>query len=432
MKDNDKYYENFIDAVYKIIKNKVKYKYDLGYCIVQGTKPHTYQLQSLKLSTTEEKKNNPQMMEIFINDLREHLFNNKPFKILPKEASYYINSGFDYDELFSNLIRSFFNAARDKSTKEVIPSFKQFEKTLNCFSPILNSISNLFDEVYHHNEYIGDDFDKYFYTILSLENNYQYYLGAEEEYIGSNIDDEIKNLADHYLYLKEDYEEEDYDEHGNLIPGKVLMSKLIKPGLINYFTKRKDYLLKITNQDENIDILQKIKYILDPKDWKEISLYLPNLISHDNSEDVGKNLIEINNKPIFQFNVNIRNCLNNSPTIVTNKDLYETTTLIANSLNDTKPEGIDYVEALHLKQGIILILSGDKLNQDYASNICNIFEKMVSEYNSDNINKILNKNDEDIEGNKKYLDKAAETYWLESELCNTNINTNSKRKVKKI
>lgn len=427
MTKENKYYEKFVDKVYTILRNRGSDKYPLGYCIVQGKEDNTYHIQSLKLSTKEEKSDNLRMMELFINNLREHLLNDKSFKILPKDLSYYTNTEFEYDDFFLSLNSYFFNSAKDNYAKPILPSFHQFEKTLNCFAPILNSISNLFNEARYNLDHLDGSFDKYFYTILSLNNNYPHLLEVDEEYISSYIDDDISSLDNNYMDCKSFYEE---DDDGELKQKKKINSALIKSGLINYLTKRKPYLLKITDKDENIRILNYIKSIYEPEDWKEISSYIPNLISLEKNNDANDELLKLSEKPIFQININIPKIIDISNSIITDKDLFNVTSSVALSLNDTKPEGIDYVKALEVNQGIILVMCGEKLNKDYASKICMVFEKMISEYNSDNISKNIHPDEDEIEANKKYLDKAAEAYWLEAELDKTNNGLS--KKVRKI
>jgi hypothetical protein len=430
MAKEDRYYEKFVDKVYTILRNRGRDKYDLGYCIVQGKEDNTYHIQSLKLSTKEEKSDNLKMMELFINNLSEHLLNDKPFKILPKDLSYYLNTDFDYDDLFRSLNTSFFNSAKDQySTKPILSSFNQFEKTLTCFAPILNSIENLLEEVRYNIDSLDGSFDKYFYTILSLNNNYKHLLESDDECMSSYLDDEMRSLDSNYMDCKSHYEE-DYDDDGNLKPKKQVHSTLIKSGLINYLKKRQPYLLKITSEDENISFLNYIKSIFAHEDWKEMSSYIPNLLSQEKRQQNNDELILVNEKPIFQLSVNIPKIISISNSIINDKDLFNVTSSIALSLNDTKPEGVDYVEALEVKQGIILVMCGEKLNKDYVSKICVVFEKMISEYNSDNINKNLRQDEDGLEANKKYLDKAAEAYWLEAELDNSN--KSSSKKVRKI
>jgi hypothetical protein len=115
---------------------------------------------------------------------------------------------------------------------------------------------------------------------------------------------------------------------------------------------------------------------------------------------------------------------------------------IRNALNATKPNYIDNIElsqfisATNLEnlkwKNPKIYLSGKNLNQAKVLKFISLLLKMVSEYNSSNIDK--NRSHDSgfhtrKEHNEAYLRKMAEVCWLDFELSES---TDGKKKVSKV
>jgi uncharacterized protein YqgQ len=411
MGNKDKYYERFIEHLYTLLKNKGRYKDENGFCIIQGKEPHSYYIQSLMHSTKEERKNNPQLIGMFINDFSEHLFNNKPFKLLRKDEKYYDTTEFSYDYFLEIFVDHLYDASRTRAVNSINPTIEQFTKVIQCFAPIIDSIRNFLREINYHEDIHDNHYNEFIYAILSLPNHKPF--NKNYEYYASDINDEIFQL--------------DFYSNDNL---------LVKNGIINYLKNREDALKSIVDKDENYQIYDHIKTLIEPKYWEEVALFIPNLNIKKKNPLLAENLFSLNEKPIYQIDLNRDSILNISQTIVTDKDLFEIINLLNKFINLHKPEGIDYILPIHLEDKLFLVMSGEKLNKEMVKDIGGIFEKMIKEYNSDSIIKVINtddygKNESNDDKNEDYLNKAAANFWLEFELPNSE-KVSSNKKVKKI
>jgi hypothetical protein len=408
MATTNKYYERFIEHLYSLLKNKGQYKDENGFCIVAGKEPHSYYIQSLMHSTKEEKINNPVLMGMFINDLNEYLINNKPFKLLRKDQKYYETLEYPYDYFFEIFRDHLYDASRKNAVKPLNPSLEQFTKILNCFAPIIDSTKDLLKSMSYYDDIFDNHYNEFAHAILSLP--YYQPFDPNYDYYASDIHDELFQLYS--------------DKKNNF---------LLKDGIINYLKNRKLELQSIKDKDENYQIYDHIKTIIPTEYWEEIALLIPNLGINKKNPQIVENLFNLNDKPIYQINLNHNAILDISKTIVTHKDLFEIIVFLNKFINQHKPNGIDYIMPIHLDDKFFITMVGESLNKDLAYNIGSIFEKMLREYNSDNIIKEIvdDENIDNEEKNADYLNKAAANFWLEIELSNLE-KSSSNKKVKKI
>ena len=388
---NNDYYEYFIERLREVIeKNNNK---NPSYWINKvKDQPHVYSVDKLDGFSSTQREHGKEIFNEFIKDFKAHLLSDAPFKLVYK--NYFPNSlimGIS-DYLYNSYFRDDY-----LPRKNLNPTLEQFTKVLKCFEEVISTTFLLSLEVPRDMKDINPNY--FIKAIFSLDNK-KYYENLKEQEFHEVAKGELDQLYNHF------YNEKD---------------PLIKESLIIYLKNRETTLEKFPNVQ--LQILEQVKAIVHSDYWSEISLYFPNLKKKDLNKE--KTVFNTNINPVYFIEINKDYIMNASPTIITNADFSNMISLVTKSIVLNKPDNIDFIEVSEINNRIKLFVSGVDLNQDKVHKIGDLFELMINEYNSDKIVKYSNyytiKNDSIKEANKDYLNKAAETYWLNLELEKNNL-----------
>lgn len=141
-------------------------------------------------------------------------------------------------------------------------------------------------------------------------------------------------------------------------------------------------------------------------------------------------IFTINTNPVYCVDISKSVLFNLCPNIVKDDDIFKMMALIKVVLNSTKPAYV-YNMVLSRKEdycdNLQLYLSGKDFNEDLIFKIINVWEKMISTYNSENLNYEPNLDLMDYDEMSEYfmnsntvkedfLKKFAATYWFDLEL----------------
>lgn len=204
---------------------------------------------------------------------------------------------------------------------------------------------------------------------------------------------------------------------------------LIIEGLINYFKNKKELLEKNKDNYYEDEVLKSLKKILHSDHWAEFASYLPSYSEKIAKKNKNSSIFSAGVNPVYYVSLNKSNLLSLSSSTVTDDDMFMMMVSICDSLNETKPNEIDKIELtnpIHHNKGKNtswdnprVFLSGKNLNQGSVEKFMSLLEKMIIEYNSDNVDKravIYSHMINEIEKNQTYLNTAAANHWLAFEL----------------
>jgi hypothetical protein len=355
----------------------------------------------------------------FKHDLTEFLVNDIPFKLHFNDSC--------YEDFYQHSINRFFQSIMSPiyygGEKNIQIELKTFKKLINLFKNIMvaTSIDSLFPVYGNSNIEFNPYHLEFSREILSFNNKIHYSHENTSEF-WELIRREISGVAESYNNQK---------------------SNLLEEGFINYLKNREEFLSIHKNSYEETQALELIKKVLHCDHWASVAQYFPSYknrrIKTENTE-----IFSIDTNPVYCININQINLLNLSPYTVTDSDIFEMMKLICKTLNLTKPKDINTIELSNAESSWIsahtkwheprIYLSGKILNDNLINGILKLIQKMIIEFNSENIDKNFN-NYEFEERNIKnkenfnYLLKIAEVYWLDLELGDAKVGN---QKVSKI
>jgi hypothetical protein len=391
-----KYYEHIVHNIYSILSNHSAYSV-IKSCVVKDKENNGYLIKSFSNSSDKEKKEHLLILQDFESDLKEHLFYDKPFKIIFQDEKKL------YDEIFERLNRKLYEYSGEKQEvsdddfdpfehdEYFRPSIEEFKKVVKCleplvfsFYPIMKSLPDL----------------QYAKTIMELDNKKAFENKSNEqikdilEYdslaISSlshdNDDLEIKSAINTYLYNKNSVFKKINNKHFE----KLLWSNL-KANFIE------DYSIELANK-------------------------FPNLL---NQAENLNSVVNLSSTKIYCVNIDVQSVLDKCLHILDYKELSKVMTRLNESVSLYKPKDINFINVVNENEKVNIIIGGHELNENLAINIGNIFERMIYEYNSNNVSRKTHSFQKD----KEFLNKAAETFWLDIELDNQ-ILENKQKKLK--
>ena len=406
MNKNNIYYDHLVNKVEYILYNKGYSPYSLGYCVVKGIDEGSYYIQDLNSSSAKESYNNSENIKSLLKDFKNHLINNRPFKLL------YNNEDYLYTNFFNRLSDYLFEVRDNNYSSQnsiTRPTIEELTKILKCFEEVIPTVVDLIKGL-PKNYSPGDPFNTFVPIILSIHNK-NIFSNKEEKHLKKMISDEIDSLTSSFS------NETDLE---------------IVKALKGYLSNKYEFISNLNHPNFESGLFDTIQYIIDSKYWAEISECLPSLKLSKNKKVADKDLFEIDHNPIFHFNLNRQEILNVSPSVITDRDFNKMISLVSDIINSNKPDSIDFIQTCEVHEEIKVIILGMNMTQDLSFKIGKLFEKMIGEYNSCNVIKQshYHEDSEIDKKNKEYLSKAAQVHWLSLEL--EAPNNNVKRKTNKL
>lgn len=391
------YYEHITQNIHEILLDSQNRRY----CVLHGEEKNSYYIKSSEDVTNDEKASNRLVLRDFLSDFNNHLVSNKPFKIL------FQNNQSLYNHFFLELqpkLYKYHNGEEGVYSDDDFdpfespsfsskPSIEEFTKVMKCLEPLIFSIKPIAKNLSDTN---------YAPTLMNLHN--------ADAFKDKNIK-EIKDIIESdMLVLSSNFLSDSRIE--------------IKNGFNNYIGNKQYLFKQINDKQFEKATWACVRRALVSEYWNEIAEKLPNL--KNQSEDTGSLLI-LSNKPIYCIDIDVDAILDISLTILNHHELTKVMNKLSESVILHKPASIDSIQFNSNDGKMNIVTAGEHLNQDLANQIAHLFVKMIKEYNSSNVIKEIKYTDEVEEKNKKYLDKLAETLWLDIELGNSSINSNKKK-----
>lgn len=417
------------NSYYLSIANKIEefIKENNSYSINSTIKPsyctRAYYFDEERDFSYRKKLQHQEDLKTFITDFKDYLFWNSKLEILGKalprsfvlELSIYIYDSHSHDPIYP--------------PRPIIPSVEEFTKIIKCFGSHIQSIDLLIHNA--PSSINGKHINSYLKEVLSL-NNKELLSKLHFDDFKEVVNDELSILANRFINEKDPE---------------------IKDGILNYLSNRESILEKNKDKNFEIDLFKQLKAILHSDYWAEVQDYFPNMRKEKNKPTEFTNAFILNSNPIYYIDLNKDYILGISKSIITDKDFSNMISSITESINLHKPDNIDFITPTPINGQLKVFISSADLTQDMVIKIGKLFESMIMEYNSDNViqtgnysgnideieynsdNVISTGNyrgniDEIISKNQKYLNKVAETYWLELEIdVNPTTNINKKLKI---
>lgn len=394
-KSSKPYYEHVVSSIYSILSNNSSPN-SLRYCVVKDN--GKYLIKNASHSSNKENYAHIIVLQDFEEDLKNHLLSNSTFELK------FLNEGTLYRDLFDKLARNLYEySGSDRKINDDFdpfepfnrsysrPSIEEFKKVINCLSPIIISIYPLIRNTPEQD---------YIIPVMELHN---------EKFFDSAITKKIKEI------IETDISAFDSISFAN--------EDILKDGFNTYLSNKKEQLQKINDKYFEKMLWSKFRKILSHEDWDDIANHLPNL--RKKPEEL-KNLLNISPRPIYCIDIDIDAILDISLTIIDSQELTKVMKKISESINLFKPEYIDFIQFNASNDCMNITMSGLDLKEESAVKVIKLFEKMIYEYNSNNVIKSSSFENE----NQLYLDKAAETLWLSIELEDINHATVKQKKNK--
>jgi hypothetical protein len=390
------YYEKVIEKFDFALGDSKGKPYMTRCGIAQGSDEHSYILKNDRYEFLSTQRQVKEIEQRFIDDLKEYLINDKPFKIEYSRDDYMLN---DFFERFANYFYQI-NDMKHYShpSKYIIPTVDEFEKFIKCFEPTLTSIAPILCGIHKNIQY---DISPYVPIVMSLHN---------EEFFSTKNNLQLKGL------IKSELEALSLNFFGedNL--------DIVK-GVKNYLVKKEALLEKISDDNFENDIYQIIQEIVHSNFWSEVALCLPSL-KKKKSSVIDRNIFSNEQNPLFYIHLHKKNIFDISSSVFTEKDFNNMVNSVVSALDETRPDNIDYIQSVHIRDSLSIVFSSsENKNNDMSSDIAKLFEVMISEYNSTNANK---NDDENID----YLVKAAKIHWFSLELSKSANNNTEKKRIK--
>lgn len=405
MNPKNEYYDNLVARVREILENEKYGNLPEGYGVVKTGENYSYSFQDLNTLTPEKQAQNNKNINELIQDFENHLVKGTPFNVVNNGAEGIYEHFF---QIYSNFLFDSADHDTNHYVPAIAPTLEEFEKSARCFENILPSVSFIIRGFPF--TYVGKDsnINRFIPTILSLHNKHTY-ANETQQSIKQCISDELHSMTGFF-----DSEED----------------PAIREGLSHYLSNKKTFLSEAKDKKFEMEMLYVIKYLVSSDYWREIASQLPNLNVKKKNPNYSDRLFKINTNTIYQIDLDKEGIFSISPAIITDEDFSNMISIINKSINLHKPEFIDFIQIV--ENGDKLIISGRDVSKKLAHMVGLLFEQMVHEYNSDNIDKKFIQTEDEKNKVQKYLDKAAQVYWLEAQLDKSNINNPSNTKKKKI
>jgi hypothetical protein len=390
-----KYYTKVLEKISSILNDSKGNPYITRYCINKNETDNSYRIDCAGQITLNSQKSYLALEKDFVNNLMEHLNNDKPFKLKYSKNEDLLNHFFEKVSSHFYVINDIRHYSQPNNF--IIPTIEEFEKLIKCFEPTLTTIKPFVRAIPIHRKEDKHPYLDFIDVVMSLHND-NFYLNKSDVQIKKIIRDELSSLTSQFYAENE---------------------PAIAQGIKSYLSKKTKLLEKINDKNFEIELYEVIKNIIHSDLWSDVALFLPSF-SNKNKKIDNQNIFLAPNNQIFHVNLNKEAIFNISSSIIIDKDLEETIKIINLAINKSKPKDIDLIQAINSNGNFKLIMSGLDMDNDKISKLCNLFQDMIYEYNSDNVSKKGSISKDEIENNEKYLAVFAETLWLNFELRKNN------------
>jgi hypothetical protein len=401
--EDSKYYKHITRTIHEILLDSDnKHSKNSRYCVVAGAENNSYYIKSSADATNDENKSHRVTLREFTKDFQNHLLENGSFKILFQDKKPL------YNKFFSDLRNKLYEYTTEEEGNEddfdpfessySKPSIEEFERVIKCLEPLIFSIKHIAKSL------PGYDYAP---TLMNLHNEAAFKNKSHKE-AKEIIEADILALSGNFQY-----------------PQGIN----VKNGFNAYLTNKK-YLLEQINDKYFEKVLWSfMRGSLQSQYWNDIADNLPNLRINSSQSD---SVLTLSNKPIYCIDIDVDAIIDMSPTILNYHELSKVMDTVHKSVIMHKPESVDSIQFNSSNGKMNIITIGEGLTPDLAIKVAHIYEKMVHEYNSENVLKEMKQSDEVDEKNQNYLNKVAETLWMSMELENSSLSVNGNKKKLKL
>jgi len=394
-----KTHHTYLEYISFLFEDKLK---DSLFCLIRDEKQYSYHLKDIEKCSIVEKEQHSSVVKAFINDFKSYLTNNTPLNfIYGNNVDIYYHFS---QSIFHHIIHEDPFNTLDFSVEK--PTVQELLKIGQLFKEGTIRLDTIFDRV---KDAIDVDVEKYKDFLLFMAT-----------------------IPNHHLFLK------------NLIPMNTIKSEVgtftrvfqnetdskVKDAFITYLENRKDFIVKIDSKPFEEYLLYRIKKGFAPKYWSEFMFALPNLKEKE-LEVVKDDLIEFSNEKMYHLNINKGALYKLCPSILNDQELSRVVESITKVIDANKPAEVNMVHYYSMLNDIKIMFSGN-IDESYLHKFSNLYQKMFGEYNSDNVVKFSMDGDDRaiaLLNNVKYLNKAAETHWMDVMLEPSSNKKNKKIKM---
>lgn len=388
-------HENYLDYICAHVEGIL----GRNLCIIKNEQLNTFYFKSVDDCSLSEKQQNVILIKEFMHRFKEYMTNDSPLHI-----SYIGNKNLYYD-FFNRLSSNLYNSDPYNYLPKprIIPTVDELLKIGNLFKEGTSEIDYLINQLPKENngfDIHGKRYTDFVSLLITIPNNHLFEdnhkstVSGYTDYVNKRIiNNEIAAIRSIFNF------ESDIN---------------IKNSIITYLKNRKPFLEKISDKQIEEHLFDWIKNSIHPNYWYEASLEFPNL--HNTIKGTNSpHLFEIDNSPIFHFNLNKTIIHQICPSILNDDELKKVVQIITHAINKNKPEKINMVQFYFMTDEIKICFSGKELNKSDVLRIGKLYEQMLYQYRSDNVLKFVpfQQGQTIASHNVQYLDNVSQVLWLE-------------------